>query len=98
MITITAIIRARPGSQDIIRKALLSVAEGVRDTEPETLGYFVTQSQDDACLFTTYERFADRAAMERHNGSLFVARFVRDAGPCLDGDVVLHVGEELSAK
>lgn len=98
MITITAIIRARPGAQDTIRKALLSVAEGVRDTEPETLGYFVTQSQDDSCLFTTYERFADRAAMERHNRSPLVARFVRDAGPCLDGDVVLHVGDELSAK
>ena len=98
MITITAIIRARPGRQDIVRRALRSVADGVRDTEPETVGYFVTQSRDDPYLFTTYERFTNQAAMERHNGSAIVAQFVRDAGPHLDGDIVIHVGEELSVK
>ncbi len=98
MLTITAIIRARPDAKSIVRSALLSVVEAVRETEPQTVGYFVTQSADDQCVFTTFERFADRAAMERHNASEAVARFVRDAGSHLDGDVVIHVGEELASR
>ena len=71
---------------------MLSVVEAVRETEPQTVGYYVTQSTDDQCVFTTFERFADRAAMERHNASAAVARFVREAGPHLDGDMVIHDG------
>ena len=67
MVTITAIIRARPNAQNIVRDALLSVVEAVRETEPHTVSYFVTQSVDDQCVFTTFERIADRLAMERHN-------------------------------
>jgi quinol monooxygenase YgiN len=44
MVTITAIIRARPNAQNIVRDALLSVVEAVRETEPQTVSYFVTQS------------------------------------------------------
>jgi quinol monooxygenase YgiN len=98
MITITAIIRARPNAQDLVRRALLSVAEAARETEPETLGYFVAQSPDDPCLFMTFERFADRAAMDRHNNSAALAEFVRDAGPHVEGDIAIHVGEEIFSK
>lgn len=98
MITITAIIRAREGGQDIVREALLAVAEAVRNGEPETVAYFVCQGAGDPRLFTTFERFTDRAAMDRHNGSAAVARFVQVAGPHLDGEVIIHVGDELSAK
>jgi quinol monooxygenase YgiN len=98
MISLTAIIRVRPGAQDIVRKALLAVAETVAATEPETLGYFVTQSSDDPCLFTTYERFADRNAMEKHNSSAAVAKFVEQAGAHFDGPIAIHFGEEISAK
>lgn len=98
MVTITAIIRARPDEHSAVRNALLSVVEAVRETEPQTVGYFVTQSADDPCVFTTFERFVDRAAMERHNASEAVARFVRDAGLHLDGDVVIHAGEEIASR
>jgi quinol monooxygenase YgiN len=98
MLTITAIIRARPHAKDIVRDALLSVVEAVRETEPQTASYFVTQSAQDHCVFTTFERFADRAAMERHNTSEAVARFIREAGSHFDGDIVVHVGEELACK
>jgi quinol monooxygenase YgiN len=98
MFTITAIIRVRPHAVDIARDSLISIVEAVRATEPQTVSYFVTQSANDPCVFTTFERFADRAAMERHNGSEAVARFVRDVGPHLDGDLAIHVGEELAIK
>ena len=98
MVTITAIIRARPGEHCTVRNALLSVVEAVRETESQTVGYFVTQSADDPCVFTTFERFVDRAAMEQNNASEAVARFVRDAGSHLDSAIVIHAGEELASK
>jgi quinol monooxygenase YgiN len=96
MLTITAIIRARPRAQDIVRDALLSLVKAVRETEPQTVGYFIAQSADDPCVFTTFERFADRAAMDKHNASEAVARFVRDVGSHFD--IVIHVGEEIAFK
>ena len=98
MFTITAIIRARPNEHSFVHEALLSVVEAVRETEPLTVGYFVAQSTDDPCLFTTFERFADRAAMERHNASPALVRFLQRTKLHLDGDVVIHVGEEIALR
>jgi quinol monooxygenase YgiN len=98
MLTITAVIRAKNGHDRALREALLEVAENVRANEPETIGFFVSQDVEDPCVFTTYERFANRAAMDRHNNSAVVARFFGIAKPILDGDVTLVTGSELSAK
>src|SRR5258708_11358923 len=75
MLTITAVIRAKKGHEDTMRRALLEVAENVRVNEPNTIGFFVSQDQANACVFTTYERFADQAPMDAHNNSETVARF-----------------------
>ena len=81
-----------------MKQALLDVAANVRDNEPDTLGFFLSQDPADPCVFTTYERFRDEAAMDRHNGSETVAAFFAIAQPILDGDVTLLTCEEFSAK
>jgi quinol monooxygenase YgiN len=91
MHTITAIIRAKKGHEATMRRALLAVADHVRINEP-------TQDATDPCVFTTYERFADQAAMDRHNGSDAVARFFSIAKPILDGNVTLITATEIFAK
>lgn len=98
MLTITAVIRAKPGTETTMRDALLAVADNVRRNEPDTIGFFVSQDSADPCVFTTYERFADQAAMDRHNNSEVVAKFFAIAKPILDGDVVLVTAREISAK
>ena len=98
MLTITAIIRVKTGTEQAMRDALLAVADHVRLNEPQTIDFFVSQDAADPCLFTTYERFADEAAMNRHNGSATVARFYGIAAPLLDGEVTLVKAVELSAK
>jgi quinol monooxygenase YgiN len=98
MLTITAVIRARTGHEDTMRRALLEVAENVRLNEPNTISFFVSQDQANAAVFTTHERFRDQAAMDAHNNSEVVARFFGIAKPILDGDVVLVTGKEISAK
>ena len=98
MLTITAVIRTKQGHVETMRQGLLEVAENVRENEPDTIGFFISQDPDDPCVFTTYERFTDRAAMDRHNNSDAVARFFSIARPILEGDVTLVTCEEISAK
>jgi quinol monooxygenase YgiN len=98
MLTITAVIRAKNGHEDTMRRALLGVAENVRANEPDTISFFVSQDPADPCVFTTHERFTDQAAMDAHNNSPTVARFFGIAKPILDGDVVLVTATEISAK
>ncbi len=98
MKTISAILRARPGAEDTLRAALLDVAAHVATNEPDTVGFFVSQDAGDPARFTTYERFTDEAAMDRHNGSEAVARFFRIAQPILDGEVILVTADEISAR
>ena len=98
MLTITAVIRAKKGHEDTMRRALLEVTENVSSNEPNTIGFFVSQDQTNPGVFTTYERFVDQAAMDAHNNSQVVARFFGIAKPILDGDVVLVTGTEISAK
>ncbi|WP_315779098.1 MULTISPECIES: putative quinol monooxygenase [unclassified Bradyrhizobium] len=97
MITITAVIRAKAGHEATMRDALVAVAAHVAANEPETIGFFVSQSETEPGLFTTYERFADKAAMDRHNGSAAVATFFGIAKPILDGEVILVTSQEVSA-
>ena len=98
MLTITAIIRVKQGYEAAMLEVLLDVVRSVRANEPATIGYYVSQDATDPCVFTTYERYLDRAAMDRHNNSDAVARFFDIAKPMIDGDVTLVTGTERSAK
>jgi quinol monooxygenase YgiN len=98
MITITAIVRVRKGHEQTMSKALLEVADNVRKNEVGTVGFFVSQHNEDPCVFTTYERFVDSSAMDTHNNSDVVARFFSIAQPILDGDVILKTCTEISTK
>jgi quinol monooxygenase YgiN len=97
MKTIAAIVRARQGSEAAMRDGLLAVAANVRANEPDTLGCFIAQDEGDPCVFTTCERFRDRAAMDRHNGSAAVAAFFAVAKPSLEGPVTLVTCDGISA-
>ncbi|TKV77170.1 antibiotic biosynthesis monooxygenase [Bradyrhizobium elkanii] len=98
MLTITAIIRTKKGHEAAMRQALLDVVEYVRANEPSTVGYYVSQNVDSPRIFSTYERYLDQAAMDRHNNSPAVARFFEVAKPILDGDVILVLANEVASK
>jgi quinol monooxygenase YgiN len=98
MLTITAIIRVKKGDEAVMRQALLDVVSYVRANEPTTIGYHISQDMSDPRVFTTYERYIDQAAMDRHNNSEAVARFFGIAKPLLDGEVRLVTGTEIFAK
>lgn len=93
MITLTAIIRCRPGSRDIVRDALAAVGAHARDHEPGTLSFFVTEIPEKD-TFVTHERFADRAAMDAHNDGAGSKGFFAVADGHLES-VEVHVGGEV---
>jgi quinol monooxygenase YgiN len=95
MQTLTAIIRARKGHEDTVRAELLKVGVFARDHEPGTIGFHVAQDPEDPCLFTTYERFTDKAAMDRHNNGAGSQGFFAAAGDLLDGDVTVVTATEI---
>lgn len=95
MHTLTAIIRARKGSEETVLAELLKVGVFARDHEPDTIGFFVAQDPDDPCRFTTYERFTDKDAMERHNNGDGSQSFFAAAGDLLEGDVTVVTAREI---
>jgi quinol monooxygenase YgiN len=98
MHTLTAILRAKPGHEATVKAALLRVGAHVRANEPDTLGFFVAQDEGDPCRFTTYERFTDRAAMDRHNTGEGSRGFFAEAGHLLDGPVTVVTAREIFAR
>ena len=94
MHTLTAIIRAQKGTEATVRAELLKVGVFAKEHEPETIGFFVAQDPNNPCVFTTYERFADKAAMDRHNNGAGSQGFFAAVGDLLDGDVTVVIAEE----
>jgi quinol monooxygenase YgiN len=95
MITLTALIRCKPGSNDHIRAALLDVARYASEKEPGTISYFVSELAEGG-VFVTHERYTDKSALDAHNAGPGARAFFERAEGHLDKvDVV--VGPELFA-
>jgi len=98
MLTITAVIRAKAGREDVVERALRAVIAAVKAGESGTVAYVVSRGRDDPKVFTTFERFRDEAAMTLHNQSQAVADFVAATKDSLAGPMILHSCRELDAK
>lgn len=93
MITLTAIIRCKPGSEGRIRAALADVGDHARANEPGTVSFFVTEVEGKG-IFVTHERFADKAAMDAHNEGAGSKGFFSAADGHLEA-VDVHIGSEV---
>ena len=93
MISLTAIIRCKPGSEEHIRKALLEVGRFASTSEPGTRAYFVTGGKEQG-VFVTHERYADEAALDAHNEGSGAKAFFAAAEGHLE-KVDIHIGTEI---
>lgn len=100
MLVQTAFIKCPPDSADRVAAALAEVVADVSANEPETTDYVVLRSDTEGTdtLFTTIETFTDRAAMDRHNASPAVARFLDVAGPLLSQPVAITLSTQIASK
>jgi quinol monooxygenase YgiN len=98
MICGTTLLRAKPGREKAIREALLDLADLTRSTEPGTLDLVITQDAHDPGLFSVCVCFADEAALNEHNNSDPMTRFLFFARDMLDGPMSRVSGPTLFAK
>lgn len=92
MISLTAVIRCKPGATSLIRDALKEVAEFASTSEPGTVSYFVTETKDG--VFITHERYAGQQALDAHNEGQGAKGFFARAQGSLD-KVEVHTGVEI---
>ena len=93
MITITAILEVKVGQEEVMKKGLLEVAKNVKDNEPNTLGFFISQDLKNSKIFTVYERFKDEQSMDKHNNSSVVLKFYETVQPILEKETLITSNE-----
>ncbi len=98
MIVLNAIFRAKAGKGDAMQAALDEMTAHVIQNERGTIGFYVCRDGDDPLRFITYERFADRAALDAHNSSAFRDQWIARYGALFEGELVRYVGRETAAK
>ena len=98
MITLNAILKAKPGSEEALYQALVEIGEHVSRSEPGTVGFYVGRDTQNPLLFNTYERFVDMEAMESHNNSPYRAEWGDKYGNLFDGDTAHYICEEIFSK
>lgn len=98
MISSTTILRAKPGYGGAIREALLDLADFVQESEADTIDFRILADEQDSAMFTLLGRFTTRAALDAHNNSDMMNRFLWAARSMLDGPMTLSMGEEIFAK
>ena len=79
MITVIAIVRAKPGMGPALEADFKDWAAVVKAKEPGTLTYTLSRSREEPELYYALETYADEAAVEAHMAN-FAAR---PAGPDL---------------
>ena len=95
MITVLAILEAKPGKEDELNKALLALIEPTRKEEG-CINYDLHRSVDDPKKFVFYENWTGRSALDVHMASPHLTSFVKRAKELLAGPLDVSFYEMLS--
>lgn len=96
VVTLSAVVRAREGKEALVEAALAEVVRWVEAQEPQTLAYYVGRESDDPLVFTTFERYANKGALELHNASSALDRFSKAVADSLAGPVEIRICREIA--
>ncbi|MGN6607163.1 MAG: putative quinol monooxygenase [Jatrophihabitans sp.] len=86
---VVAVITAKPGTETVLRDALVALAAASRDEEG-CLAYEVLQSTTDATVFVTVEDWRDQADLQAHMHSAHMQQAMAAAGDAFAGAPVIH--------
>lgn len=67
-VVLTATVKAKPGQEDAVKQALLSLVGPTRK-EPGCIVYNLHQSKTDPTMFMFYEQWASQEALDAHGAS-----------------------------
>lgn len=77
MITILTWMKAKPGMEPQLQRALEQMVEAVAAEEPGVVRYFVYRVADSPSEFYLYEQYRDRDALRVHGETAHMARLRR---------------------
>jgi quinol monooxygenase YgiN len=91
-VVVIARAKAQPGHEDAIERALRTNADASRE-EAGCISYAVLRGDDGN--FMTFERWSERADVDRHMTSAHVQLLLQTIVPLLDGPPVIQVMREV---
>jgi quinol monooxygenase YgiN len=94
-IYLTAISRAKPQHIEQFKALLLALVVESRKEEA-CIQYDLHQSTDDSALFIFHEEWASKEALELHNQTAHINKFIKDSVDIIDGTVVIHETDKLA--
>lgn len=94
-IYLTAISRAKPQHVDQFKALLLTLVVESRKEEA-CIQYDLHQSTDNPALFIFHEEWVSKEALELHNQTAHIAKFIKDSADIIDGNVAIHITEKLA--
>ncbi len=97
MITVVATIKAQPGKEKEIEKALAAMIPQV-ESEEGTLEYVLHRAQNDPLKFLVYEKYRDQEAFSFHSSTPAIKELFKTVGPLIDGSPSIEMYEIITSK
>ena len=94
-IYLTAISKAKQQHIDQFKAILLELVVESRKEEA-CIQYDLHQSTDDPALFIFHEEWASKEALELHNQTAHINKFIKDSVDVIDGALIIHKTEKLA--
>tara|TARA_B100001057_G_C22755840_1_gene913711 strand:- start:276 stop:569 length:294 start_codon:yes stop_codon:yes gene_type:complete len=95
MPVIIAQIKAKKNSIEIVKNALVEIAQYVEKNEKGTSDYFVTQDNNEKHIFFTYERFLTMKDIKIHNSSDALKDFIKTTDGHLEEEISISTGKNI---
>jgi quinol monooxygenase YgiN len=88
-LNVVAVLKAKPGSESIVEKALAALVEPTR-AEEGCISYELFRSASDANTFITMEAWRSQEDLDAHMRTAHIAEALQAAGDALDGGPAIH--------
>ncbi len=96
MLIVIVVGRIKPGKMGQALEAVQAFMPKVR-TEPGTLEYTVYRGVDDPNMLAYFEKYQDQDALAAHGSSEEFKAFQQAIVPCIDGQPIMGVVEEVAS-
>lgn len=95
-VTVLATIKAKPGSEEKVRAAILENLVPPTRKEPGCINYDLHQSLDDKTLFMLYENWVSKKDLDEHLAMPYLQDFRGKADDLLSAPVDIKLWEMIS--
>jgi quinol monooxygenase YgiN len=95
VIAVTATLKAKPGREQDLARAVQALAQKVRANEPDCKLYQLARSKNDPALFVLLERYTDDAALARHSNTEYFKAGIGEMMALVEGRPEIRLFDEL---